>query len=82
VNLIYSAEGLTNNTPTVPEEKPSSSPSKQEHRETGAVALSVYLRYFKACSITLCIISIIFQVAISVDFYYYYFLKSYWLSEI
>jgi hypothetical protein len=55
----------------VPEEKPSSSSlSKQEHRETGAVALSVYLRYFKACSITLCIISIIFQVAILVDFYF------------
>ena len=34
---------------------------KQEHKETGAVLMSVYLRYFKACSITLCIISIILQ---------------------
>ncbi|PVD32870.1 hypothetical protein C0Q70_08317 [Pomacea canaliculata] len=35
---------------------------KPEHKETGAVALSVYLRYLSACSITLCVISLIFQL--------------------
>ncbi|XP_076452886.1 ATP-binding cassette sub-family C member 9-like [Babylonia areolata] len=49
---------------------------KQEHKETGAVALSVYLRYFKACSATLCIVSIVFQ------FVYHGILVSsnYWLT--
>ncbi|KAK7499154.1 hypothetical protein BaRGS_00009701 [Batillaria attramentaria] len=35
---------------------------KQEHKETGAVAFSVYLRYIRACSVPLCIISIILQI--------------------
>ncbi|KAL8596886.1 hypothetical protein ACOMHN_065836 [Nucella lapillus] len=49
---------------------------KQEHKETGAVALSVYMRYLKACSITLCVTSIIFQ------FLYHGVLVSanYWLT--
>ncbi|XP_035824447.1 ATP-binding cassette sub-family C member 9 isoform X2 [Aplysia californica] len=35
---------------------------KQEHKETGAVTMWVYLRYLQACSFTLCFLSLLLQV--------------------
>ena len=50
---------------------------KQEHRETGAVAMSVYLRYFKACSATLCVVSVLFQLVYHTILVF----SNYWLAR-
>ncbi|XP_070204431.1 ATP-binding cassette sub-family C member 9-like [Littorina saxatilis] len=54
---------------------------KQEHKETGAVAMSVYFRYFKACSIPLCIVSIIFQIIYHALLVFANFVLAKWSTE-
>ncbi|GFN95555.1 canalicular multispecific organic anion transporter 1 [Plakobranchus ocellatus] len=67
-------EVFTRNSPDQAEDK--AKLIKQEHRELGAVSLWVYLRYLQACSITLCLVSLLFQV-----FYHSLIVASnFWLS--
>ena len=54
---------------------------RQEHKETGAVAMSVYLRYFKACSIFLCITTVIFQLIYHTILVFSNFYLARWSSE-
>ncbi|BFZ18446.1 hypothetical protein BsWGS_21482 [Bradybaena similaris] len=62
-NLLSDLEGEAKDAAAerLPEEK--GKLIKQEFRETGAVKMKVYLRYLRACSVKLCLLSLLLQIS-------------------